>query len=66
MITEQQKNKIAQLTDNIIEASASVQVADEELDTAREALETYLKSLVEGDESNGDQFEIKAVRKARR
>jgi hypothetical protein len=66
MITEQQKNKIAQLTDTVIEANAAVQVADEELDKSRQELEDYLKSLVEGDESNGDQFEIKAVRKARR
>jgi len=66
MITEQQKNKIAQLTDTVIEANAAVQVADEDLDKSRQELEDYLKSLVEGDESNGDQFEIKAVRKARR
>jgi len=66
MITEQQKNKIAQLTDTVIEANAAIQVADEDLDKSRQELEDYLKSLVEGDESNGDQFEIKAVRKARR
>jgi len=66
MITEQQRNKIASLMDAVIEANAQVAIADDDLDKARTELETYLKSLVEGDENNGDQFEIKAVRKARR
>lgn len=65
MITEQQKIKIAQLTDMVIEANSAVQVADEDLYKSRQELEDYLKSLVEG-ETGENEFEIKAVRRKTR